>query len=72
MGCYLICRRVVDWQKLMSFARDFASFLPWLFACRMRFLVHNGKQYVPVSITPEMVGHKLGEFAPSRQPYKGR
>ncbi|ORY45434.1 putative mitochondrial ribosomal protein S19 [Leucosporidium creatinivorum] len=38
----------------------------------MRFLVHNGKQYVPVSITPEMVGHKLGEFAPSRQPYKGR
>ncbi|GAA5882524.1 hypothetical protein JCM1840_000646 [Sporobolomyces johnsonii] len=38
----------------------------------MRFLVHNGKQYVPVHITPEMVGHKLGEFAPSRQPYRGR
>jgi ribosomal protein S19 len=39
---------------------------------RMRFLVHNGKQYIPVSITPEMVGHKLGEFAPTRQPFKGR
>ncbi|GAA5916309.1 uncharacterized protein JCM6883_003917 [Sporobolomyces salmoneus] len=38
----------------------------------LRFLVHNGKQYVPVHITPEMVGHKLGEFAPSRQPYRGR
>lgn len=38
----------------------------------MRFLVHNGKQYVPLSITAEMVGHKLGEFAPSRQPFKGR
>lgn len=38
----------------------------------LRFLVHNGKQYVPVNITPEMVGHKLGEFAPSRQPFRGR
>ncbi|SCV73027.1 BQ2448_6952 [Microbotryum intermedium] len=38
----------------------------------MRFLVHNGKQYVPVHVTPEMVGFKLGQFAPSRQPYKGR
>jgi hypothetical protein len=38
----------------------------------MRFLVHNGKQYVPVHVVPEMVGHKLGEFAPSRQPYKGK
>ena len=38
----------------------------------MRFLVHNGKQYVPLHITPEMVGHKLGEFAPSRQPYRGK
>ncbi|GAA5889383.1 hypothetical protein JCM16303_005370 [Sporobolomyces ruberrimus] len=37
----------------------------------LRFLVHNGKQYVPVHVTPEMVGHKLGEFAPSRQPYRG-
>ncbi|KAK4052273.1 mitochondrial ribosomal small subunit component [Microbotryomycetes sp. JL221] len=38
----------------------------------MRFLVHNGKQYVPISVTPEMVGHKLGEFAPSRQPFRGK
>ena len=28
--------------------------------------VHNGKAYVPVIITPEMVGHKLGEFAQTR------
>ncbi|GAA6005299.1 mitochondrial 37S ribosomal protein uS19m RSM19 [Rhodotorula paludigena] len=38
----------------------------------LRFLVHNGKQYVPLHVTPEMVGHKLGEFAPTRQPYRGR
>ncbi|WP_457599881.1 30S ribosomal protein S19 [Hydrogenivirga sp.] len=28
--------------------------------------VHNGKTFVPVYITQEMVGHKLGEFAPTR------
>ncbi len=28
--------------------------------------VHNGKQFVPVYITEAMVGHKLGEFAPTR------
>lgn len=28
--------------------------------------VHNGRQHVPVYITEQMVGHKLGEFAPTR------
>lgn len=28
--------------------------------------VHNGRKHVPVYITEEMVGHKLGEFAPTR------
>ncbi len=32
--------------------------------------VHNGRQHVPVYITEQMVGHKLGEFAPSRT-YRG-
>ena len=32
--------------------------------------VHNGRQHVPVYITEEMVGHKLGEFAATRS-YKG-
>ena len=32
--------------------------------------VHNGRQHVPVMINEEMVGHKLGEFAPTRT-YKG-
>lgn len=30
------------------------------------FMVHNGKQHVKVYVTEEMVGHKLGEFAPTR------
>ena len=28
--------------------------------------VHNGKQHIPVYVTEQMVGHKLGEFAPTR------
>lgn len=30
------------------------------------FGVHNGKEHVPVYVTEDMVGHKLGEFAPTR------
>src|SRR3954470_2800904 len=32
--------------------------------------VHNGKKFIPVYITEQMVGHKLGEFAPTRT-FKG-
>ena len=32
--------------------------------------IHNGRQHVPVFITEDMVGHKLGEFSPTRT-YKG-
>ena len=32
----------------------------------MTIAVHNGKQFLPVFINENMVGHKLGEFAPSR------
>jgi small subunit ribosomal protein S19 len=33
------------------------------------FAVHNGKKFVPVYVTENMVGHKLGEFAPTRTFY---
>ena len=32
----------------------------------MTFAVHNGKKFLPVFVTEDMVGHKLGEFAPTR------
>jgi len=32
----------------------------------LTFAVHNGRKFVPVYITDNMVGHKLGEFAPTR------
>ena len=31
------------------------------------FAVHNGKEHVPVYVTEDMVGHKLGEFSPTRK-----
>jgi len=31
------------------------------------FAVHNGKQFIPVFVTESMVGHKLGEFSPTRK-----
>ena len=34
------------------------------------FAVHNGKEFIPVYVTEDMVGHKLGEFAPTRT-FKG-
>ena len=38
---------------------------------KSRFFIskHNGKKFIPVFITEEMVGHKLGEYAPTRTYY---
>jgi len=35
-------------------------------------MVHNGKDYIPVTVTEEMVGHKLGEFSPTRKRFTYR
>jgi small subunit ribosomal protein S19 len=35
----------------------------------LTFAVHNGKKFLPVFIAEDMVGHKLGEFAPTRTFY---
>ncbi|MFT5430869.1 MAG: small subunit ribosomal protein S19 [Myxococcota bacterium] len=32
----------------------------------MNFAVHNGRKFMPVYVTENMIGHKLGEFAPTR------
>jgi small subunit ribosomal protein S19 len=32
----------------------------------LTFAVHNGKKFLPVFVTEDMVGHKLGEFSPTR------
>ena len=35
----------------------------------LTFGVHNGNKFIPVSVSEEMVGHKLGEFSPTRTYY---
>ena len=32
----------------------------------LSFSVHNGRKFIPVAVSEDMVGHKLGEFAPTR------
>ncbi|KAI9635948.1 uncharacterized protein MKK02DRAFT_36930 [Dioszegia hungarica] len=38
----------------------------------LKFMVHNGKDFLPVQIVEEMVGHKLGEFSPTRTKFSYR
>ena len=49
---------VKTWSRACSIHPDFVGHT---------FGVHNGKQHVPVFVTENMVGHKLGEFAPTRK-----
>jgi small subunit ribosomal protein S19 len=60
----------VEAQRLGS---GHAPLKTWARACTVipefvgvTFLVHNGKTHVRVLVTEDMVGHKLGEFAPTR------
>jgi small subunit ribosomal protein S19 len=48
---------IQTWSRRSTILPDFIG---------MTFAVHNGKKFIPVYVTDQMVGHKLGEFAPSR------
>jgi small subunit ribosomal protein S19 len=52
---------------IKTHARD-AVILPEMVG--LTILVHNGKEFTSVEITPEMVGHRLGEFAITNKPVK--
>jgi len=52
---------IKTWSRASMISPDFIG---------MTFAVHNGKQFIPVFITENMVGHKLGEFSPTRT-YRG-
>ncbi len=54
-------RVVKTWSRRSTIAPDFLGHT---------IAVHNGKQFIPVYIQENMVGHKLGEFAPTRT-YRG-
>jgi len=48
---------IKTWSRRSTIIPDFVG---------LTFAVHNGKKFVPVYVTENMVGHKLGEFAPTR------
>ena len=48
---------IKTWSRASMISPDFVG---------QTIAVHNGKQFVPVYITENMVGHKLGEFSPTR------
>lgn len=51
-------RKVIKtWSRRSTITPDFLG---------MTFSVHNGRKFIPVFITENMVGHKLGEFSPTR------
>ncbi len=52
---------IQTWSRRSTVFPDFVG---------LTIAVYNGKEHIPVSITEDMVGHKLGEFAPTRA-YKG-
>ncbi|BAS58949.1 MULTISPECIES: 30S ribosomal protein S19 [Leptolyngbya] len=56
-----------DNQVIKTWSRA-STILPQMIG--MTFGVHNGKTHVPVYVSEQMVGHKLGEFAPTRT-YRG-
>lgn len=56
-----INKPIKTWARACTIVPEFVGFT---------FLVHNGRQHVEVHITEDMVGHKLGEFAPTRT-FKG-
>ena len=55
-------------KKLIKTYYRSAFIFPFLRNCL--FGVYNGKMFIPVFITDKLIGHKLGEFAPTRQ-FKG-
>lgn len=52
---------VKTWSRRSTITPDFVG---------QTFAVHNGNKFIPVYVTEFMVGHKLGEFAPTRN-FKG-
>jgi small subunit ribosomal protein S19 len=66
---YKLAKRVTDmqqagkktvlktWSRASTITPDFVG---------LTFAVHNGNKFIPVYVTENMVGHKLGEFAPTR------
>ena len=51
-------RPIKTWSRKSTIIPDFVG---------ISFLIYNGKKFIPITVSEDMVGHKFGEFAPTRQ-----
>jgi len=59
----LVANETTDQKVIKTWSRR-STILPEMIG--LTFAVHNGKKFIPVFVTEDMVGHKLGEFSPTR------
>ena len=52
---------IKTWSRKSTIIPDFVG---------VSFLIYNGKKFIPITVSEDMVGHKLGEFSPTRS-YRG-
>ena len=52
---------IKTWSRKSTIIPDFVGF---------SFLIYNGKKFIPITVSEDMVGHKFGEFSPTRN-FKG-
>ena len=52
---------IKTWSRKSTILPDFVG---------VSFLIYNGKKFIPITVSEDMVGHKFGEFSPTRT-YKG-
>ena len=48
---------IKTWSRKSTIIPDFVG---------VSFLIYNGKKFIPITVSQDMVGHKLGEFSPTR------
>ena len=72
-GPYVDEKLMIKVSKLKASGETHKAIKTWARACSitpemvgLTFDVHNGRKHVPVFVNESMVGHKLGEFAPTR------
>jgi len=49
---------IKTWSRKSTIIPDFVG---------ISFLIYNGKKFIPITVSEDMVGHKFGEFAPTKQ-----
>ena len=52
-----IKKPIKTWSRKSTIIPDFVG---------VSFLIYNGKKFIPITVSEDMVGHKLGEFSPTR------